>query len=416
MRATFGWMTSVARRLLAIAHEAFARCSGDRLVREALQGRARAPLIVGAGKAVGAMADGAWAALGHRFRPGPLIGKHPGPIGIDVVIANHPLPDARGEHATQALLEELHRLPEEDEVLLLLSGGASALLAGPIDGVSMEALRKGTEQLLRCGAPIAEINTVRRHLGIALGGKLALATRAHIEVLALSDVIGNRAHDIGSGPASGDPTSFAEALYLAQRCGLGDDLVGALKRGVQGQLPENPRPDDPRLTRVVHRLLASPETLRATALELAIAAGFAAEAIDPLVEGDVHDLAQRYGELARRLPRGHLLVAVGEPTVCMQREGRGGRCQQLALLFARAVQGLPVLLCAVGSDGSDGPTDAAGAIVDGSTWAIAIQRNLDPDGALSNNDAYPLLDALSVLVRTGPTGTNLLDLHLLATD
>jgi glycerate-2-kinase len=423
----------LAARLATIARRAVADCEAGALVERALAGRGGAPFVVGAGKAVEAMAEGARRALGDRARFGPLIAKdlglpydmhalqdsdmHAGlqdEISAWIMRASHPLPDERGARATERLLAFLAARGADGEGVLLLSGGASALLAAPVEGLTVEDLRAATRALLDGGLPIAEVNAVRKHLGRALGGRLALATAARLEVLALSDVIGDDPTVIGSGPAAPDPGTFAEALAAARRAGVTGRPLAWLERGVRGLEEETPKPGDPRFDRVRHRILATPRTLRERAAARAAEAGLAPLVVEELVAGDVGVLARRYADQVGALaPRG-VLVAVGEPTVRVRGRGRGGRAQQLALDVALRLAGSRFAFVALGSDGSDGPTDAAGAAVDGETIAEASRAGFDPRRALDDNDAYPLLDAAGALLRTGATGTNLLDLHLLA--
>lgn len=400
-----------AAGLEQIARAAIAACAGAPLTEAALVGSPGRPWIVGAGKAVGAMAAGARRALGARFRHGPLVGKHGGEAGLEVTAAGHPLPDERGVRATHELLAFVGALGAEEELVLLLSGGASALLAATVEGVSLPGLIAATSELSRQGAPIAAINCVRRHLGLALGGRLAHATPARLRVLALSDVAGDDPATIGSGPASPDPTTVEDARAVARAYGLRGEVRDLLERGA---IPETPKPGDERLARVEYRLLATPRSLREHAVLEARAAGYAPRVEEALVTGEVEAVAARYLALADQLAQGELLVAVGEPTVRVRGAGVGGRAQHLALLVARALAGRPYAFLAIGSDGTDGPTDAAGALVDGSTWQSARSLGLDPEGALARFDAGPLLDATGALLRTGPTGTNLCDLHLLA--
>ncbi|MSP61676.1 MAG: DUF4147 domain-containing protein [Myxococcales bacterium] len=411
----------IPERLVGVARAAIAACGGDALTEAALRGRTGSPWIVGVGKASGAMAEGARRALGARFRCGPLIGKEigqeigqdAGPAQIPVLRAGHPLPDERGVAATHALCDFLAALGPDEEVVLLLSGGASALLAATVEGVSLAGLRAATLTLLRGGATIRELNAIRRHVGRALGGRLALGTAAQIEVLALSDVVGDDAAAIGSGPASPDPSTFVEALAVAERYGVAGDVRAELERGARGERAETPKPGDPRLARVRYRILATPATLLGCAAEAVRQDGLIAR-VDPApVEGALEEVAARYAARARGLARGTVLLAVGEPTVRVRGHGQGGRSQQLALAMAERLAGSDAAFLAIGSDGSDGPTDAAGAVVDGGTWETARALGLDPAGALEGCDAYPVLDAVGALIRTGETGTNLLDLHLL---
>ena len=398
-------MIDVTRAVLA----AVASLRGEPLVRAALAGRFPdgEVQVVGAGKAVASMARGARAALGERARLGVLIGKEVDEE-LGVRGAGHPFPDERSVRATEALLAEVAILDERATLLVLLSGGASALLGAPAFGLALEDLRRATTTLLAAGAPITEINTVRRHLGRALGGRLAAATRARVLVMALSDVIGDHPATVGSGPCSPDPTTFADALAVARQRGVDGAVLALLERGTRGELEETLKLGDPRLARVEYSLLATPLDLR-SAVAAALRDGGWQVAVDPaLVEEEVDPLAQRYGERARSLQPGEAIVAVGEPTVRLPLDaGRGGRAQQLALAVARHIAGGPCALLALGSDGSDGPTDAAGALVDGATWSPTAEE------FLRRCDAYPFLDAARALLRTGPTGTNLLDVHVL---
>lgn len=399
---------------LAAARETLGRVGGAALVRAVLATEppaAETVWIAGAGKAVGAMAEGALTGLDGRARLGILIGKHPHE-GLPVHLAGHPVPDGRGVAATGMLLRWLGERDAADEVVLLLSGGASALLAAPVVGVPLASLQAATERLLAQGAAIAEINTVRRHLGQALGGRMAAATRAAIRTLALSDVIGDDPAAIGSGPVSADPTSFADALAIARRHGLDAAVCTHLERGARGEVEETLKPGDPRLGRVRYRILANPTTLRDTAQVVLQDGGWSVTAEATLAAGDVLTLAERYAEEARSLAPGSAIVSVGEPTVIVRGDGHGGRAQHLALAVARGIAGSGARFLALGSDGSDGPTDAAGALVDGATWARARALGHDPEAHLDRSDSHPLLDALGALVRTGPTGTNLLDLHI----
>jgi glycerate-2-kinase len=278
----------------------------------------------------------------------------------------------------------------EGHVLLCLSGGASALLAATVEGVSLELLKRATSRLLEGGAPIGEINVVRRHLGAALGGKLAQATRAQLEVLALSDVVGDDPAAIGSGPASPDASTLDDAKQIARKYSL-PDVEAALAHA----------PETAKQLQVPYRILASPRTLRDEAARRAPAARVRVE----LVQGPVEEIAEEIAAL--RLSPGELWIAAGEATVKVGGSGRGGRAQHLALLVAQKIRGGDLAFVALGSDGSDGPTPAAGAAVDGDTWATGAQK------ALENFDSHGWLSQAGATLVTGPTGTNLTDLLLL---
>jgi glycerate 2-kinase len=371
-----------------LALETVAALGGEPLVRAA---GVAADEVWAVGKAACAMARGAAA------RTGLVITKQAEPMPGELVVyeAGHPIPDERGVVATRALLERARSCA--GHVLLCLSGGGSALLAAPVDGVSLAQLRAATRALLDGGAPIGEINTVRRHLGAALGGKLAAATRARLTVLALSDVVGDDPAAIASGPASPDPTTLDDARQIARRYGLPDDLLAGA--------PETPKT----LPLIDYRILATPLSLRDEAARRA--RGWTVRLRDQLVRGPVEEIAAEIASLP--LLPGELWIAAGEPTVRVHGGGMGGRAQHLALLVARALAGRDVSFVALGSDGSDGPTTAAGALVDGATWENARARSLDPSGALARFDSHPLLAALGATLVTGATGTNLTDLLLL---
>ncbi len=253
-----------------VARESIAAVEGGRLVRAALAGRAAGQQVVwAAGKAAAAMARGAACALGDDLTAGLVIDKAPHePIArVRMRVAAHPLPDASSVAAGRALYAEASRLDPQDRALLLLSGGASSLLGAPLDGVPLAVLSDATRLLQRGGATIQEINIVRRHLGLVLGGRLAAAARGRIEVLALSDVVGDDPAAIGSGPASPDPSSLADALAAARRFALPETVLAAL-----GSAAETPKPGDPLFARVTYRILANPHSLLAAA-EAAVGLG-----------------------------------------------------------------------------------------------------------------------------------------------
>jgi len=395
-----------------VAREAIASLHGARLVERALGGRAPGAVRVWAvGKAAAAMAEGAASALGGELDGGLVIAKADARVDarLKFFVAAHPLPDERGVIAARALLDDARARHAGERALLLLSGGTSALLAATVPPATLDTLRAATKALLFGGASIGELNVVRRHLGAALGGRLAAATEAALEVLALSDVVGDDPAAIGSGPASPDPSTVDDALEIARRYRLPAEIGAAIAAA-----GETPKRDHPAFARVHHRILASPLALAAVAAEAARAHGLVAVERAGLVEGALEDFAAELTAAAERLSAGEALIAVGEPTVRVRGDGLGGRAQHLALAMARALAGRGFAFVACGSDGSDGPTDAAGGAVDGDTWRDAERRGLAPERALARFDAHPLLDAAGAAIRTGSTGTNLTDLYLLA--
>lgn len=386
-------MAQRVSRLVEVARAAIAACDGGDLVATALRGpHWRYAWVWAVGKAARAMA---------RESGGALI--------VDPTRAGHPLPDERSVAAAHQLLAAAQAVPADERALLLLSGGASSLVAAPVDGLTLDELAAATRALLHGGAAIGEINVVRRHLTRLGGGKLAAACPGAIDVLALSDVAGDDPATIGSGPASPEPASRAEALAIARRYALPAAALQALERVV-----ENPRADHPAFARGSYRVLASPETLRAAAVRAAAAAGFAVGARATLVAGDVDEFVVELAERAARLARGEAFVAVGEPTVRVRGGGAGGRAQHLALAMAAPLSGRDVALVALGSDGRDGPTDAAGAAVDGRTLAALAARGVDAAGALERCDSHRALAAVGATIASWATGTNLTDLYLLA--
>ncbi len=394
-----------------IARAAIAEMNGEKRVRAALQ-QEKYEAIWAVGKAGVAMARGA-AHLQARRR---LIITKEGcgggsPVGFEVLEAAHPIPDQRGVDASSRLLAEAADLAGDARALLLLSGGASALLAVPLKPITLAMVQAATRVLLHGGAPIGDINTVRRHLGAALGGRLAAATPARLDVLAISDVLDDDLSAIGSGPAAADPTTLAQAIEIAQRYRLPGEVVEALRL-----LPETAKPGDAIFARVQTQLVASPRQFLDAAVAQARARGFQPRCHNNLISGAVETFADELATLAPSLGNGEVLVAAGEPTVKVTGNGRGGRASHLALLVAEKCSriGGEFAFVACASDGSDGNTPAAGAFVDSSTWAESQKRGLDPGRAVAQFDSYSVLSALDRSIVTGPTGTNVTDLFLVS--
>ncbi|MGZ3428227.1 MAG: glycerate kinase type-2 family protein [Polyangia bacterium] len=384
-------MAQRVSELVERARAAIAACEGGALVAEALRGpHWRYCWVWAVGKAARAMA---------RESGGALV--------IDPSVAGHPLPDERSVAWAEQLLGAARAVPADERALLLLSGGASALVGAPVDGLGLDELQAATRALLNGGASIREINVVRRHLTRLGGGKLAAACPGAIDVLALSDVAGDDPATIGSGPASPEPATRAEALAIARRYGLAEAAIAALEHAA-----DNPRADHPAFARGPYRVLASPETLVAAAKRAL--AGFRVRAWPSLVAGDVEELAVDLAAHARGLQRGEAIVAVGEPTVRVRGNGVGGRAQHLALAMCASLAGTPLSFVAVGTDGRDGPTDAAGAFVDGRTLPRLATRNLDAADALRRCDSHRALAAVGATIPRFDSGTNLTDLYILA--
>ena len=418
-------VVTIARRAVADAGaEERCRRQAEALSIDARVLAERRVHLVGAGKAAAAMARGAIDGLRPRFGPSPIreglaVTKdgHAGGFaaeGVELLLAAHPVPDERSAAAGAQLRRRLSMIPREDHVVALVSGGASSLLASPVERLDVAALREATEVMLASGVAIEGMNAVRKHLTVASGGRLAEICSAPIDVLVVSDVLSDALEAIGSGPFAPDPTTYEEALEVVRP--LADFPAAAravLEQGARGERPETPDEDHPCFLRVRHRVVASHATLIDAACARVEEAGYRVTKLPPF-EGDVTDAAVRLLEASASLAPGEVVVTGGEPTVVLPvPHGRGGRNQHLALLVAGGLAGGPPRqLVALGSDGTDGATDAAGAWVDQDTLQ-RLSDDADPDEAIERADAYPLLQRYGHLVTTGATGTNVLDLHLL---
>ncbi|MEM7411904.1 MAG: DUF4147 domain-containing protein [Myxococcota bacterium] len=384
--------------------------------------------LLALGKAGGSLARGAIDRLGGSIAQGFVLvpdGCAQPLQRCRVFEASHPVPDARGVFATEQLLAWLATIEPSDTLLVLLSGGASSLLCAPAIGLALTDLQAATEMLLRGGASIDELNAVRKHLARATGGRAAAATRAgRVDVFALSDVPGDRLDVLASGPFAPDPRTFAEALdiwdrHASETASQGSAARDLLRAGVDGGHAETPKPGDPCFANVTHTLLAN----NATAVEAAVAAaeadGFDTRVLPHGLVGEAHEAGRQLASELRAGPGDgpQLVVAGGETTVRVRGTGRGGRSQELALAAALVFDGDAAWsLLAAGTDGIDGPTDAAGAYVDGATVERGRRLGVDAAEALQNNDSYGFFAAEGGLLRTGPTGTNVMDLVLARRD
>lgn len=388
----------------------------------------RAHLVVLAvGKAAAGMAAALERLAGERIDAGLAVTKdgHGAPLErIALREAAHPVPDARSPCAAREAIHLVQTAPREDVLVVLLSGGASSLLSDPAPGLTLADVAGTTTALLAAGVDIEGLNAVRKHLSAVAGGRLARrAACGRIEVLAISDVPGDRLDVIGSGPLAPDPTTYADALDVLDEAGLRDRVPAAvrahLEAGARGEVEETPKPGDPDLARVRTTVLAS----NRSALEAVRAAvereGRRAVVLEGGLRGEAREAGRRLAALAGSLAgsRPVCLVAGGETTVHVRGGGRGGRSQELALAAALELEGRAgAALLAAGTDGTDGPTDAAGAYADGETVARGRARGVDAQAALADNDAYTFFAAEGGLFRTGPTGTNVMDLALLEID
>ncbi len=391
--------------------------------------RYRRILVVGAGKASGAMAQALEAVLGDRISAGLVVVKdgYTAPTSrIKAVEAGHPVPDERGRRAATEILALVRAAAAEDLVVVLISGGGSALTPCPAPPITLEEKQALTRLLLAAGATINELNAVRKHCSLIKGGRLAqAASAATVLSLILSDVIGDPVDVIASGPTAPDRTTYAEALAILDRFGLREKapraVVEHLERGARGEIPETPKPDDPLFSRVRNDIIGNNRLVVEAAVREARALGFHASVVSGSLSGEAREVAKEFCQLAaavraggKPVPPPACLVAGGETTVTVRGNGLGGRCQEFALSAALAIQRMDdVLVVAAGTDGTDGPTDAAGALVNGDTIQRGERRNLDARASLEANDSYRFFSGLGDLIKTGPTNTNLLDLYLL---
>jgi glycerate-2-kinase len=404
----------------------------ERLVEDALRQDPPRPsgrlLVLAVGQAALGMARGAARVLGDAIGEGILITPSSttgvAPSGFQVYRGGHPLPDSQSLAGAEHVRRAVQAAGSDDHVLLLLSGGGSAMLTLPHPDVSLDAVRAVADRLMRAGAGIRELNTVRKHLETLKGGRLAkLAYPAPVTALILSDVVGDPPDVIASGPVSPDPSTYADALRVLDARGVMVDVPepvrAHLARGVRGEEDETPKPGDPSLGLVRVSIVGSAALAASRAMEEAVRLGYEARVESAEVTGEARTVGESMAARALDLrPGGRASCSVfaGETTVTVRGNGRGGRNQELALAAALGLEGRAgVLVFSAGTDGVDGPTDAAGALATGTTVARARALGLDADAHLRRNDSYPFFDALGDLVRTGPTGTNVMDLMLVLT-
>jgi glycerate 2-kinase len=386
-------------------------------------------LVIGAGKASAPMAQAVEKILGPRIHKGVVVTKHGYVVPlkrIQLVEGGHPLPDRGGIEGTKRILKLISNLRQNDLVICLVSGGGSSLFVSPSPGISLKDKKELTDQLLRCGANIQEINAIRKHISRVKGGRLAqLAYPAYVITLILSDVIGNKIDSIASGPTAPDTTTFSDCLRIIQKYKLKDKIPGSiydhLKKGTQGKTEETPKSGDPIFKKVRNFIIGSNAQALEAAKQKAEDLCFNTVILSKPVSGDTTRAAVRHANLAKGVQeKGDpvsppaCLISGGETTVMVKGKGLGGRNQEFVLVGATKIANRRnVVMLSAGTDGTDGPTDAAGAICDGKTIKRALQKGLDPKQYLNNNDSYHFFQKLGDLLKTGPTNTNVMDIHLI---
>jgi hydroxypyruvate reductase len=366
--------------------------------------------------------------LGSRIRAGLVVtsaGTAGGNIGppFETLVGGHPVPTADSERAGRRAVSLAAGLKDDETLVVLLSGGASALMAAPADGVTLDDKRQTTAQLLRAGADIHALNTVRKHLSAIKGGWLAARASGPCHTFAVSDVVGDDLSAIGSGPTVADATTFADALAIVQRFGgahaYPPGVIARLEAGTRGDAAETPKPGDARLARAVSAVIGGRHDAMDGAARHAASLGYHVVRIEDPVIGEARTAAPAHlrAIAARSAGEGRPLCVVssGETTVRVVGAGKGGRNQEFALAAAAPLASLPEpgVVASVGTDGIDGPTDAAGALVDSTTLSRAAASGLTPAHYLDDNNAYAFFEALGDLIHTGPTGTNVGDLQVI---
>lgn len=386
-------------------------------------GRFRRTLVVGAGKAAASMAravEQAWPA-GAPLE-GLVITRYAHGLPCDriqVVEAGHPVPDEAGERAAADILSRAAALGPDDLLLVLVSGGGSSLLSLPADGVPMADLKAVTRALLASGAPIQEMNVMRKHLSRIQGGRLAQATRARVLALVISDVAGDDLSAIASGPCAPDPSTYADALDVLARWDVEPpaSIAQRLQAGARGEIDETPKPGDPLFARVRSELVATAHRSLEAGAAVFERAGVRAAILGDTVTGEARDVAQVMAALAREIAtreapfaRPVALVSGGECTVTVRGQGRGGRCAEFLLALGRELDGLAgAWAIAADTDGIDGVEDNAGAVLAPDSIARGRAAELDARRLLDDNDAWRFFSTLGDLVVTGPTRTNVND-------
>ena len=386
-------------------------------------------IVIGAGKATARMAQVIEETLGDRITGGLIVTKYGHGLSlsrVQQVEAGHPIPDAMGVRAVHEIRELLRDLKPQDIVLCLISGGGSALWPAPAEGITLEEKQEVTSLLLRAGATIRELNAVRKHLSDVKGGQLARwAAPARVISLIMSDVIGDPIDFIASGPTAPDTTSFSDALAIIQKYGVNaPSVTERLQNGARGHIPETPKPGDVVFRTVDNVIIANNHLLVNTAARKAEALGFKTMLLGTEVEGESKDIARFFAAIAREIGRSGnpipppaCILAAGETTVTVRGHGLGGRNQEMALAWAISMasrfSAAPCCFASVATDGTDGPTSAAGGLVDPFTCSRAVEMGLIPLKYLRANDSSNFLRATGDLIVTGPTQTNLMDLQIL---
>jgi len=388
--------------------------------------------LVGTGKATSAMARAIEEIFEDRITRGIITTKygHRLPLNkTEIIEAGHPLPDRKGYEGAKKIQRLLQESGPKDLVIFLLSGGGSALLPFPADQIDLKEKQEATQFLLDCGADIKEINTIRKHISRIKGGWLAKwAYPSTVIGLILSDVVGDHLDVIGSGPTVPDPSTFEEAWGILKEYDLLNEIAPSIRRHLQsgrkGKVEETPKPGEDVFEKVYNSIIGSNTLALFAAKEEAAAFGFNTLILSSSIEGETREAARFHTSIAKEvissgnpIPMPACILSGGETTVTIKGKGLGGRNQEFVLAGALEISGIEkVVLLSGGTDGTDGPTDATGAMADNTTVQRAKSLGLDPNFYLDNNDAYPFFEKLGDLLITGPTHTNVMDVRIILVD
>ena len=385
--------------------------------------------LVGTGKASNSMALAIEEIFGDRISKGVITAKYGHLLSLkktEIIEAGHPIPDQKGYEGAKKIQRLLKESGQKDLVIFLLSGGGSALLPFPVDGIKLKQKQEVTQLLLDCGADIKEINTIRKHISRMKGGWLAKwAYPSTVIGFILSDVVGDPLDVIGSGPTVPDPSTFEEATEILKKYDLLNKISLSIQEhlqlGKEGKAEETPKPGDPAFEKVYNMIIGSNIIALHAAEKEATSFGFNTLILSSSIVGETRDAARFHTAIAKEVissgnpvAKPACILSGGETTVTIRGNGLGGRNQEFALAGALEISGMEkVVLLSGGTDGTDGPTDATGAVADHTTVLRAESMGLDPKGHLENNDAYPFFKKMGDLLITGPTHTNVMDVRII---
>jgi hydroxypyruvate reductase len=388
--------------------------------------------LVGTGKASNSMAKAVEEIFGDRMTKGVVTTKYGHLLSLkktEIIEAGHPIPDQKGYEGAKKIQGLLKKSGPKDLVIFILSGGGSALLPFPADGIELKEKQEMTQLLLDCGADIKEINTIRKHISRMKGGWLTRwAYPSTVIGFILSDVVGDQLDVIGSGPTVPDPSTFEEAWEILKKYDLLNEIAPSIQKhlilGKEGKVEETPKPGDVVFERVYNSLIGSNILALRAAEKEATSLGLNTLILSSSIEGETREASRFHTAIAKEvissgnpIPKPACILSGGETTVTIKGKGLGGRNQEFALAGALEISGIEkVVLLSGGTDGTDGPTDASGAMVDHTTVHRAKSMGLDPKAHLENNDAYPFFQKLGDLLITGPTHTNVMDVRILLVD